>query len=86
MRRFLTLESIQRRPTDLARLHRRLAVLVQVLSRCRVVVNSMNPLGWSSAEYAVCEQEVRDQVGSRVVGWLRLARGGAETQCAEDGE
>lgn len=85
MRRLLSLQSVQCLPTDLARLHGRLAVLGQILTRGRVVVNTETHLAGTGAHECVSKDEVGDQVASSVVRGLLSAGSGAEAESGQNG-
>ena len=85
MRRLLSLQPVQCLPTDLARLHGRLAVLGQILTRGRVVVDTEIHLAGTGAHERIRKNEVGDQVTSSVVRGLLSARGGAEAEGGQNG-
>lgn len=84
MRGFLSLQPVQRGPTNLPRLHRGLAVLAQVFTGRGVVVESQTDLGTASAEQAIRQDEVGNQVAGGVVGSLGPF-GGTEAKSSESG-
>lgn len=81
----LSLQPVQCLPTDLARLHGRLAVLGQILTRGRVVVDTEAHLAGTGAHERISKDEVGDQVTSSVVRGLLSAGGGAEAEGSQNG-
>lgn len=85
MSRLLSLQPVQCLPGDLARLHGRLAVLGQILTRSRVVVDTETHLAGTGAHQRVGKDEVGDQVAGGVVRGLLSARSGAEAESGQNG-
>ncbi len=84
MRRLHPLNLLQSPPAQLARLHRRVAVLGEVFAWRGVVVESNGHLGETRAQRAVSVEPVCEREGGGVVGWL-VAGGGLEAEEGEDG-
>lgn len=85
MRRLLSLQPVQCLPTDLARLHGRLAILGQILTRGRVVVDTETHLAGTGAHKRVSKDKVGDQVASSMVRGLLSAGSGAEAESGQNG-
>lgn len=60
MRGLLSLQPVQRRPAQLARLHGSLAVFAQILAGCDIVVKSVAYFTAASAHKSVGQDEVGD--------------------------
>ena len=81
----LSLQPVQCLPTDLARLHGRLTVLGQILTRGRVVVDTETHLAGTGAHERVGKDEVGDQVATSIVRGLLSAGSGAEAESGQNG-
>lgn len=84
MRGLLSLQPVQRRPAQLARLHGGLAVFAQILAGRDIVVKSVTHLTAPGAHEGIGEDEVGDKVARRVVGGL-LAGCGTEAEGGQNG-
>lgn len=84
MRGLLSLQPVQRRPAQLARLHGSLAVFAQILAGRDVVVESMTDFTAPGAHEGIGEDEVGDKVARRVVGGL-LAGCSTEAEGGQNG-
>ena len=85
MSSLLSLQPVQCLPTDLARLHGRLTVLGQILTRGRVVVDTETHLAGTGAHERVGKDEVGDQVATSIVRGLLSAGSGAEAESGQNG-
>lgn len=83
MRRFLTLQLVQRTATKFASLHRGLAVLAQIFTGRNIVVQAEEKLLPTRAHQGIREYEVGHEERSGVVGDC-LAGGGAEAESGEN--
>lgn len=79
MCRRLSLKLVKGATGNLSRLHGRLAVRSQVLTRVDIVIKTQTDLYASWTCQNVCEEPVRHQQGRCVVRGY-LSRGGAETE------